>query len=561
MGRRDIYALWNENEQTISTHHLRFRCVMYESDEDQKVSPMVYVRVLSSNYVQLSRSGEKNCNRRHQLRKSDPDLLLNDGDVLYLTPAVSATFRSLGHYTAPSGNLNPIQAVEIRCFDDRFYVTDRTLGAGGNASVFVAVKQSTQRQVACKIVPVPDPVNKRKLQKLCQDQVREYSVLKNLDHPNIITLEKVIRATNNTYIFQELITGGDLLSYVDRKGALGEAETAVIIRQVLKAIDYLHDNGVVHRDIKPENILMTSWREGSRIVLTDFGQSRTLEEAEAAVRKSAALRMHSIVGTVGYTAPEVFNQINRELRDKGYSKAIDIWSIGCLTAKVLTNNLIFADEATESLGELADPDAEGSSQRWNLNIMDRGAAWTSVGRKAKSFIRGCLVLNESERLTAKQAPLHPWFTNRHYAEDLEAAYKRAIQEWSPRTYDGNLVEVIDTSDAALKATAASGRATTATELVKSQYFDSLPPPPKPSLFFQSAAAMPQQFAYNQPALTTQFEDTERETVPVLELAGPERRHGRVQWTARQPQLDYPMYICGQPTSDNLQHSPNLLEDM
>ena len=529
MGRRDIYTLWNENEQTISAHHLRFHCVMYESDEDQKVSPMVYVRVLSSNCVQLSRSGEENCNRRHEVRKSDPDLLLNDGDVLHLTPTVSATFRSLGHfYAAPSGSLNPIQAVEIRCFDDRFYVTDRTLGAGGNASVFVAVKQSTQRQVACKIVPVPYPVDDEKLQKLCQDQAREYSVLKNLDHPNIITLEKVIRATRNTYIFQELITGGDLLSYVDRKGALGEAETVVIIRQVLKAVDYLHDNGVVHRDIKPENILMTSWREGARIVLTDFGQSRTLEEAEAAVRKSAALRMHSIVGTVGYTAPEVFIQINRELRDKGYSKAIDIWSIGCLTATVLTNDLIFANETTESLRDLADPNGEGSSQRWNLTIIDRGPAWTSISRKAKSFIRGCLILDESERLTAKQALSHQWFTNRHYAEDLEAAYKRAIQAWSPRSYDGNLVEVIDTSDAVHKATAVSGHSTAETEMVKSQYFESLPPPPKPSLFFKSAAAMSQHYAYNQPALTTQFEDNERETVPVLELAGPEKRHVRVQ---------------------------------
>ena len=527
---------------------------MYESEDDQKVSPLVYVRVLSSNHVQLSRSDGTTCNRHQTLRKSDPDLLLNDGDVLYLTPDVSATFRSLQPYTTPSGNLNAVQAAEIRCFDDRFRVTDRVLGAGGNANVFVAVKQNMHRQLACKVVPAPNPVDESKLQKLRQDQGREYSLLQTLDQPNIIALEKVIRATNNTYIFQELITGGDLHSYVDRKGALGEAETVVIVRQVLKAVDYLHDNGVVHRDIKPENILMTSWREGARIVLTDFGQSRTLEEAEAAVRKSAALRMHSIVGTVGYTAPEVFNQINRELRDKGYSKAIDIWSIGCLTATVLTNDLIFAEEATESLRELADPDAGGSSQRWNLNVMDGGGAWLSIGRKAKSFIRGCLVLDESERLTAKQALLQPWLTNRHYAEDLEAAYQRAIQDWSPRAYDGDLVEIIDTSDAVHNSIAILGRATTAAELVQSQYFDSLPPPPppppKPSLFFKRLSAKPQQLGYVQQAMTTQFEDTWPDTMQLPQSSRSE-----------QPHLDSQRYLIGPFTSNSTQHSPNLFEEL
>lgn len=56
-------------------------------------------------------------------------------------------------------------------------------------------------------------------------------------------------------------------------------------------------------DIKPENILMTSWRDGARVVLTDFGQSRTIVDLENAAKSAGIGRMHSLVGTYGYTAP------------------------------------------------------------------------------------------------------------------------------------------------------------------------------------------------------------------------------------------------------------------
>ena len=107
-----------------------------------------------------------------------------------------------------------------------------------------------------------------------------------------------MRAHTNldSYLFQELITGGDLFSYVESKnGKLLEVEAAVIVRQILIALSYLHDKNIVHRDLKPDNILMTSSSAGCRVVLTDFGAARRIEHG--------LHRMTSLVGTDEYAAP------------------------------------------------------------------------------------------------------------------------------------------------------------------------------------------------------------------------------------------------------------------
>jgi len=244
--------------------------------------------------------------------------LLNHGDAIQLTPHISLAFQS--QVCNSDDELDPIVEADTKQFATQYLMTKRILGTGGYATIFVAIKQSTRQQVACKVVSLPENAShppsvhealdvsqprerKARLVRKHDSLAREYDVLKSLDHPNIIRLEKVFYATYNMYIVQELITSGDLLSYLDHKGPLLEAQAAVIVRQILEAVIYLHDNNIVHRDIKPENILMTSWKDGARIVLTDFGQSRTLPGAKSDFDNSAIFRMQSVVGTKGYTAP------------------------------------------------------------------------------------------------------------------------------------------------------------------------------------------------------------------------------------------------------------------
>jgi serine/threonine protein kinase len=101
-----------------------------------------------------------------------------------------------------------------------------------------------------------------------------------------------------SYIFQDLVSGGDLFSFLERKnGKLSDVEAAVIVRQILIALEYLHDHNIVHRDLKPENILMTSLTSGCRVVLTDFGHAKKIENHRT--------RMTTMAGTEQYIAPLV----------------------------------------------------------------------------------------------------------------------------------------------------------------------------------------------------------------------------------------------------------------
>ncbi|KAK4977363.1 hypothetical protein LTR28_007211 [Elasticomyces elasticus] len=347
------------------------------------------------------------------------------------------------------------QTEPVQLFEDRYVVMNRKLGVGGHGAVYAAIEKKSSRQLACKVIALskyvddpdllhyrtcPEAPNKlgtearpvdravrirRRLNKLA----REFEILKDLTHV-------------------KLLTAGDLFSFIEYKGGkLPDIEAAVLLRQILKAVDYLHERNIVHRDLKPDNILMTSLRDGARIVLTDFGHARVLPDTSDSRHGKVAInqRMFSVVGTWEYTAPEIHKCNSTLPEDQGYSKAVDMWSIGCITAALVTGDVIFTDKTDPAYDTNPSAVILNLAARCDLAIVDAGGSWEGIGHRAKDFVKRLLVLDEAKRMDVKQALEHPWFTNKHHAAEFEALYHRAIRNWKPRRKIFNVIEQMSTS--------------------------------------------------------------------------------------------------------------------
>ncbi|CAD7001627.1 unnamed protein product [Ceratitis capitata] len=129
-----------------------------------------------------------------------------------------------------------------------------------------------------------------------------------------------------------IVTGGELFDRIVEKGSYTEKDASGLIRQILEAVDYMHEQGVVHRDLKPENLLYYSADDGSKIMISDFGLSK-MEDSGI---------MATACGTPGYVAPEVLAQ-------KPYGKAVDVWSIGVISYILLCGYPPFYDENDANL--------------------------------------------------------------------------------------------------------------------------------------------------------------------------------------------------------------------
>ncbi|XP_047364067.1 calcium/calmodulin-dependent protein kinase type 1 isoform X5 [Vespa velutina] len=153
-----------------------------------------------------------------------------------------------------------------------------------------------------------------------------------LTHPNIVQLLETYEDKIKVYLVMELVTGGELFDRIVEKGSYTEKDASGLIRQVLEAVDYMHEQGVVHRDLKPENLLYYSPDEDSKIMISDFGLSK-MEDSGI---------MATACGTPGYVAPEVLAQ-------KPYGKAVDVWSIGVISYILLCGYPPFYDENDANL--------------------------------------------------------------------------------------------------------------------------------------------------------------------------------------------------------------------
>ncbi|KAM4751747.1 LOW QUALITY PROTEIN: cyclin-dependent kinase 2-like [Cyanocitta cristata] len=237
--------------------------------------------------------------------------------------------------------------------------------------------------------------------------IREISLLKELNHPNIVKLLDVIHTENKLYLVFEFLHQ-DLKKFMDSSSLSGIALPLIksYLFQLLQGLAFCHAHRVLHATYKPQNLLINA--EGS-IKLADFGLAR-------AFGVPVRTYTHEVV-TLWYQAPEIL------LGSKFYSTAVDIWSLGCIFAEMLTRRALFPgdseidqlfrifrtlgtpDEAVPGVSAL--PDYKATFPRWARQ--DLAKVLPPLDDEGRKLLAQMLHYDPNKRISAKAALGHPFF--------------------------------------------------------------------------------------------------------------------------------------------------------
>lgn len=201
----------------------------------------------------------------------------------------------------------------------------KVIGQGAYGVVCAANDRIRNRKVAIKKVPnaFADLIDAKRI-------VREIQILKFYRHENIIGLVDVIKPDNRTgfediYFVNDLMET-DLHRVIYSHQNLKDDHIQLFTYQILRGMLYIHSSSVIHRDLKPSNLLLNRHCE---LKICDFGLARGLEPGEIEGQ------LTEYVVTRWYRAPEVI------LNASNYTKALDVWSIGCIMAELLGRTPLF----------------------------------------------------------------------------------------------------------------------------------------------------------------------------------------------------------------------------
>ncbi|VUD52549.1 Serine/threonine-protein kinase PrkC [Thalassocella blandensis] len=208
------------------------------------------------------------------------------------------------------------------------YQIKRILGKGGMATVYLAIQDVFEREVALKVMSkalAEDP-------NFGQRFFREAKIVSKLVHPNIVTVHDVGKHDGYLYLSMEYIDGHDLRY---RLSQLNFRQKMQVIRDIAKALDYAGAKGYIHRDIKPENIMFHS--SDQRAVLMDFGIARAAETNTTVTQTGIA------IGTPHYMSPE-------QAKGKAVDPRSDIYSLGVVLYLMLAGRVPYDAESAVAIG-------------------------------------------------------------------------------------------------------------------------------------------------------------------------------------------------------------------
>ncbi|GJQ69397.1 Cdk2 [Trypoxylus dichotomus] len=280
------------------------------------------------------------------------------------------------------------------------FVKLKVAGSGTYGVVYKAKDKITGKFVALKKIKLDNCKNKGESEGIPSTTIREICLLKSLHHSSIVELLDIIfTEKKGLYIVFEYLQM-DLKWYLDTTCyKLSEDLIRSYMKQLIDGVGYLHSHRILHRDLKPQNLLLDD--EG-HIKLADFGLSRSFTVPTRTYT-------HEVV-TLWYRAPELL------LGAKMYSTAVDIWSLGCIMAEMITKKALFpGDSEIDQLykifrllgtpgediwpGVTALPDYKCSFPKWKAQSLTEAVPLPS--KEAETLIKSILTYDPEVRPSAR----------------------------------------------------------------------------------------------------------------------------------------------------------------
>ena len=260
----------------------------------------------------------------------------------------------------------------------------RMLGEGGMATVYLAVQESLDREVALKVMAPTLAANAA----FCEQFMKEGRIAAKLTHPHLMTVHDIGEENGVYYLASEYLPAGTLR---DRMEGIGAAEALEIARDVAAGLAYAHENGFVHRDVKPGNIM---FRADGTAVLADFGIAKAIKTAA-----SQTMTGNQAIGTPDYMSPE-------QAQANPVDGRSDLYSLGAVLFECLAGHKPYraGDPYTVALMHVTEPLPQLPDELHRLQpLIDRLMAKDPNAR----FVNGDAFIAECERLIAANPELQP----------------------------------------------------------------------------------------------------------------------------------------------------------